>query len=102
MMSQRRPKLRDPRPPQFRTVDEITDEDNRIHDLQVALAMLAEDEGRDTVDTLIRDACYAAAGSGDLFRASQVATIGDGSKRITIGPKLGCEILAAIGWLMSD
>ena len=102
MMNQHRPKLRDPRPPQFRTVDETTDEDNRIHDLQIALAMLAEDEGRDTVDTLVRDACYAAAGSGDLFRAAQIASIGDGSKRITIGPKLGCEILAAIGWLMSD
>ena len=92
-----RPKLRDPRPPQFRTVDETTDEDNCIHDLQLALALLAEDEGRDIVDTLIRDACHAAAGSSDLFRARQLAAI-PGAK---LGDKMACEILAAIGWLMS-
>jgi len=114
MMNQHRPKLHDPRPPKFRTVDE-GDGHDEFHDTQLYLTMYQEDEdrkkGRDPnrknrtcpeADKLIRDACYDAASSSDLFRAAQIATIGDGSKRVTIGPKLGCEILAAIGWLMSD
>ena len=125
MMNQHRPKLRDPRPPQFRTVDETTDEDNCIHDLQVACAMYQQDEDRKRgrkprkppkkgerlsypeLDTLIRDACYSGAGADDLRRADDIGAsiqsrAADRGNVVAIGPKLGCEILAAIGWLMSD
>jgi len=84
-----------PRPPRFCRLGSGSSTD--FTDLQLALALLAEDEGRDVVDTLIRDACHAAASSGDLFRARQLAAI-PGAK---LGDKMACEILAAIGWLMS-
>ena len=101
-----RPKLRDPRPPSFRTVDEGGHDE--FYKLQLACALYQQEEdrmrGRDPnrpnptcpeLDKLIRDACHAGAGSGDLYRARQIGSIGD-----KIGDKIGCEILAALGrWL---
>ena len=95
-----RPKLRDPRPPSFRNANEGDGRDE-FYDLQIALALLAEDEGKGAVDALIRDASHAAADASDLQRAFRIASVADGT-RVKIGAKIGCEILAALGRWLDD
>jgi len=108
-----RPKLRDPRPPSFRTVDEGGHDE--FYKLQLACALYQQEEdrmrGRDPnrpnptcpeLDKLIRDACHAAAvKEGMLQRAFRIASVADGT-RVKIGAKIGSEILAALGRWLDD
>ena len=112
-----RPKLRDPRPPSFRTVDEGGHDE--FYKLQLACALYQRDEDRKRgrkprkppekgeqpsypeLDTLIRDASHAAADASDLQRAFRIASVADGT-RVKIGAKIGCEILAALGRWLDD
>ena len=108
-----RPKLRDPRPPSFRTVDEGGHDE--FYKLQLACALYQQEEdrkrGRDPnrpnptcpeLDKLIRDASHTAADASDLQRAFRIAGVADGT-RVKIGAKIGSEILAALGrWLDNE
>ena len=91
-------KLR-PYNPQFRAAP--PPDNPEFHQLQVAIALVAEDESPHQADKLIRDAAFDAAGADDLRRAERIADIARGT-RVKIGPKIGCEILAALGRFLDD
>ena len=92
--------IREPRPIRFRHAP-IHDPD--FHDLQIALALYAQDEGAGTADRLIREACYDAADEDDRHRAQRLETLTAHSRSGSrIGPKLACEILAALGRYLDD
>jgi len=84
--------------------------------IQVALKLMAEDEdmrrGRNPnrenpqyqeIDTLIMDACVAAAGPEDRARIEHIRAIrNEDTDDAEIGPKMGAEILAALGRFLDD
>ena len=79
-------------------------DDDEFHELQIALAILAEDEsgkvgqpsaGRAAVDQIIRDACFSAAFSDSVRAIRELIT---GPDQI----EMACEILAALGRFLDD
>ena len=76
---------------------------DEFHRIQLALAVLAEDEGLTALNSLVRDACYGAADEADLQRAERIMGITKGRRTGSrIGPKMACEILAALGRFLED
>ena len=93
--------IRNPRPIRFRHIP--ADGNGDYHNLQIALALLAEDENPRAVNRMIRDACHDAATVEDLFRAQRIGSITTGKRAGSVlGPRLACEVLAAIGWLLEE
>ncbi len=82
----------------YYTVEPEVPDDPEFHQLQVALALLAEDEGRAQVDALIRAACMDAADQGDVGQMMDLrpCLVGRDKTEMTY------EVLAAIGWLLDD
>ena len=68
--------LPNPRPIRFYQTPDPT-----FHNLQIALALLAEDERPDKVDQLIRNACHDAADADDFYRIQRICGITAGKKK---------------------
>jgi len=89
-----------PRSVRYRTMRDGIDAQD-CHEIRIALAMLCEDEGRQVMDSIIRNACYDAADLADLRVAERIVALGHGTKA-KIGPAIACEVIDAISRMWDE